>query len=42
MEYLKLSKGTIVVKDVFLGCALDIIECPKEYFKLLTQESIMN
>lgn len=42
MEYRKLSKGTIVVKDVFLGCALDIIECPKEYFKLLTQESIMN
>ncbi len=42
MEYLKLSKGTIVVKEVFLGCALDIIECPKEYFKLLTQESIMD
>ena len=40
IEYPKIPKGMIAVEDVFLGYAIDIIECPKEYFKTLTIENL--
>ncbi len=40
IEYPKIPKGMIAVDDVFLGYAIDIIECPKEYFKTLTIENL--